>query len=196
MEAAPIAKKGKKPHEFPEDTLVHEVWWFRTCKDVNIQLFGFPDCMPPNLAATIPRQVFRTNSAVQEHALECRRLENIDFSTVVFPAEYAALAQVIALQLLKFRRNYIGISKSLKWRMRYCDGHGSMVSHETRGYEQMTALTLGSGLTIKAWEKALISIGQASALADRLSNAEAYTPGPISDKDLAWLYIVSAWHRG
>ena len=135
------------------------------------------------------------------HSSECARVEEVQFQYALPSPSYLGLARVIVLHLLRYPKCYIGISSSLSWRMRHCQGHGSrgdyegMQAHGNRGFHIMICLTVGSGASMAFWEKLLIQYSQDSHLAHNLSNAATYRQGPVKLNERSFLYIVCSNER-
>ena len=135
------------------------------------------------------------------HSSECARVEAVQFQYALPSPNYLGLAKVIVLHLLRYPKCYIGISSSLSWRMRHCQGHGrrseyeGMQAHENRGFHIMICLTVGSGTTMAFWERLLIEYSQDSRLAHLLSNAASYRKGPVKMSQISFLYIVCSNER-
>ena len=185
-----MAAKAVRPENPPKDSTVHLHLYFRGVNDVEIDLFGIPlqpsGTPPPGLCTT------RIPSMVKFEERECESMGDvIEFANFVSEPNYVELARVACLMCLRFPRNCMGLTTALKWRMRHCDRHPNMVSHELRGFTWMEAIAVGTGKAMKFWEKQLIVNIQKSKLGRRLENHEQYRAGPVRDTDRVWLYIVS-----
>ena len=80
----------------------------------------------------------------------------------------------------------------------HCEGHGQsgnydgMQSHESRGFNCMSLLTVGAGSATQSWEKLLIDEAQGSNLNGSIENRSSYRGGPVLDYASAVFCTLSA----
>ena len=80
----------------------------------------------------------------------------------------------------------------------YCEGHrrsgnyDGMQSHESRGFNCMSLLTVGAGSAMKFWEKLFIDEDHGSSLSGGIENCDSYRSGPMKDHVSAVFCTLSA----
>ncbi len=181
----------------PKDDLLNlVVWHFRGYNDVDLRRCGIGDSPVPNkFSRKQSIEPCRCQRICEFYKRQCEAFDNIRFDLFCATVDCDALMTSACLCLLRWPRNYLGITTGCKWRMRYCDSHEhtNMQSHEARGFTITQALAVGTGAAMKYWERIAVEALQNSKLAERLENSKTYRARPIRDTDRVWMYLVSAW---